>query len=721
MFDQSLPYVTFERIQAVFVEMSTSLQDSYALITEADLSIPGVDRFSVLVSPGFGALLRGVATPEYNHYQARLVIDPREISTFLKALPPPFEERLFALHNRRANRAKLQSQFLTLVVQCLAMDLDAAGPVLTCQPIVDAALHQQVVQERLVHQVTSQIRQSLELPIILQTAVDEVRAFLQADRLVIYQFMDIETAAANGKQGDVRYEALSSEQITSVLHCEEKYCWNEVKACRTKYNQGSTLAIDDVEAHYQESHCLLEFLQAFNVRAKLITPLVVKSDLWGLLIAHQCSHPRHWQDHEKHLLQLIGGNLEIAIYQARLYGQLQQQKHTLEEQVEQRTQELHQAFIELQTANQAKSEFLATMSHELRTPLTCVIGMSATLLRWSLGPLSDKQKEYLQRIHDSGEQLLELINDILDFSNVESGKATLELNEFSLSSLTQQSLHLVRQQARTRDVNLVVEVKVPQECDRFVADSRRIKQILFVLLDNAIQFTPARGTVTLRVWVESQTAIFQVADTGIGIPIEQQSQLFQTFHQLDPSYHRTHEGTGLGLAMAKKFIDLHHGWIEVNSAEDQGSVFTVELPNQMRPNPLQVVPKTLGAHTPGGRIILVEDNEETANVLCDMLTAAGYQVIWTVDVSTAIEQARLLRPEVVIINIMQSAQDRLTMIRQLQKQRQTDPIKVLVTVSSQDALGPATAEVDAYLNKPVDPQYLVHRIDRLLTYTDAVV
>ncbi|MGB7415868.1 MAG: ATP-binding protein [Thermosynechococcaceae cyanobacterium] len=724
MFDQSLPCVTFERIQALFVEMSASLADPYALLTETDLSITGVDRFSVIVSQGFGALLRGALAPDGSHYKAQLIIDSGEISTFLKALPSPAGERLLALHNRRANRAKLQSQFATQVMQCLLVDLgtaqDAAVPVLTCQPIVDAALHQQVAQERLVHQVTSQIRQSLELAVILQTTVEEVRGFLQADRLVIYQFMDIETAA-DADDRHVMYEALSSDQITSVLHHEETYCWNEVQACRLKYSQGATLAIDDVEVHYQSSDCLLELLQTFNVRAKLLTPLIVKSELWGLLIAHQCSHPRQWQEHEKHLLQLIGGNLEIAIYQARLYGQLQQQKHTLEDQVEQRTQELHQAFVELQAANQAKGEFLATMSHELRTPLTCVIGMSATLLRWSLGPLSDKQKEYLQRIHDSGEQLLELINDILDFSNVESGKATLELNEFSLSSLTQQSLHLVRQQARTREVNLVVEVKVPLECDRFVADSRRIKQILFVLLDNAIQFTPARGTVTLRVWVESQTAIFQVEDTGTGIPIEQQSQLFQTFHQLDPSYHRTHEGTGLGLAMAKKFIDLHRGWIEVNSAEGQGSVFTVELPNQMQPNPLQVVPKPLGAHTPGGRIILVEDHEETANVLCDMLTAAGYQVIWTVDVSTAIEQARLLRPEVIIIDILQSAHDRLAMIRQLQKKRQTDPIKVLVTVSAQDALGLATAEVDAYLNKPIDPQYLVHRIDRLMTYTDAVI
>jgi two-component system, sensor histidine kinase and response regulator len=708
MFDQLLPCVTFERIQTVFVEMSASLRDPYGLITEAEVSIPGVDRFSVLVSPGFGALLRGVLTPEGDAYQAQLVVDPGDIEAFLKTLPQG--EHLLALQNRRANRALPQSQFATQVLQALVIDVSAS--VSTCQPVVDAALQQQIAQKRLVHQVTSQIRQSLDLSIILQTAVEEVRASLGVDRLVIYQFIDPD-AATDDSQGQVIYEALSSEQIASVLHHNERYCWSDSQACRTKYGQGSMLAIDDIESHYQGAHCLLRFLRTLEVRSMLVTPLVVQSELWGLLIAHQCVQPRHWHEYEQNLLQLMGENLEIAIYQAQLYGQLQQQKHTLEDQVTQRTQELHQAFLELQSANQAKSEFLATMSHELRTPLTCVIGMSATLLRWSLGPLSDKQKSYLQRIHDSGEQLLELINDILDFSNVESGKTTLVFNEFSLSSLTQQSLHLVREQARTLEVKLTVQVKVPPERDRFVADSRRIKQILFVLLDNAIQFTPAGGEVTLRVWVESNSAMFQVEDTGVGIPVEQQSQLFQTFHQLDPSYHRTHEGTGLGLARAKKFIDLHRGWIDVKSTEGQGSIFTVELPNQALPSSLPVVSSTLGVPS-GGRIILVEDNEETANVICDMLTAAGYQVIWTVDVSTALEQARLVRPAIVMIDIVQPASARLAMIRQLRKHHGTDPIKILVMVTSQEDLGSATTEVDAYLRKPVDPQYLVHRIDRLL-------
>lgn len=709
MFDQPLPCITFERIQAIFIEMTASLQNPYGLLTDAEVA-SSTERFSLLVSLGFSALLHGTLMPSGNAYQAQLTVDPKEIATFIKTLPPqPELERLLTLQNQRANRAKLQNRFSTLVLQATIIDLAPSVETTdTCQPIVDAALQQQLAQERIVNQVTSQIRQSLELPVILQTAVEQVRTLLQTDRLVIYQFLDTGQPPER-TSGHVTYEALASPQISSVLNFQEQFCWDDVHACRAKYRRGLALAVNDIDAHYT-SDCLLQFLQTIQVRAKLITPIVVKSQLWGLLIAHQCSGPRYWQEHEQSLLQVIGENLEIAIYQAQLYQQLQQQKQTLEDKVTQRTQELHQAFVELQAANQAKSEFLATMSHELRTPLTCVIGMSATLLRWSLGPLSDKQKSYLQRIHDSGEHLLELINDILDFSHAESGKATLDLSEFSLVSLAQQSLHVVRERAQAEGVTLTADVKVPPDA-LFVADSRRVKQILFVLLDNAIKFTPAGGSVTLRVWVESQTAVFQVEDTGIGIPAEQQPQLFQTFHQLDPSYRRTHDGTGLGLAMAKKFIDLHRGWIDVNSVEGKGSVFTVELPNQVLH--VRTTTQPVNPAAPGGRIILVEDDEDSANLMCDMLTAAGYQVVWTIEVSTALEQARLLRPEIVIIDVDQPAQDRLAMIRQLRQLPNTDPIKVLVMVTAtQDVSN--TAPADAYLSKPVDPQYLVHRIDRLL-------
>src|SRR4029079_6532859 len=199
------------------------------------------------------------------------------------------------------------------------------------------------------------------------------------------------------------------------------------------------------------------------------------------------------------------------------------------------------------------------------------------------------------------------INDILDLSQVEAGKAVLKISEFSLSELASQSLHALKQKAAAKGVELLQEKgaakgvellqeqRIKQECDRFIADPRLLRQILFNLLGNAIKFTPKGGQVILRVWVTEDknrtpsvrqpgtapagsTAVFQIKDTGIGIPENQRSLLFQKFQQLDSPYRREYGGTGLGLALTKQLVELHGGAIEVNSTVDVGSTFTVFIP-----------------------------------------------------------------------------------------------------------------------------------------------
>jgi two-component system, sensor histidine kinase and response regulator len=405
-------------------------------------------------------------------------------------------------------------------------------------------------------------------------------------------------------------------------------------------------------------------------------------------------------------------------HQAQLHQQLQAQKQTLEDQVTQRTQELQDALGATQSANRVKSDFLATMSHELRTPLTCVIGMSATLIRWSLGPLNDKQRTYLQTIHDSGEHLLELINDILELSHAESGKATLNLNEFSLTSLAQQTVQMLREKAEVGGLNFKTIFKIPANRDRFVADPRRVKQILYNLLSNAIKFTPSGGEVTLQVWLEPNTVIFQVEDTGIGIPLSQQPLLFQKFQQLDTSYRRTYEGAGLGLALTKQFVDLHRGWIEVSSTEGQGSIFTVEIPNQAF---LNAPDKTLPSQHDNGtnpRIVLIEENEETATLICEMLTAAGYHVVWIVEDSTAIDQIRFLQPSVAIISIDRPDDKGLRLIQRFRKLVQARNLKIIALAPKTAAKDPQpylASGADTFLTKPLKPEQLVHKIDLLLS------
>jgi two-component system, sensor histidine kinase and response regulator len=406
---------------------------------------------------------------------------------------------------------------------------------------------------------------------------------------------------------------------------------------------------------------------------------------------------------------------------ATLDTQLQQQKEMLEQRVLERTQELHDTLVSAQSANRAKTEFLATMSHELKTPLTCIIGMSATLLRWSADQPNQrslpihKQKEYLQTIRSSGEHLLELINDILDLSQVEAGKTVLNVNSFSLSQLAQQTLQLLRERAQQHRVTLNLDLKVEPQHDQFHADARRVRQIMINLLSNAIKFTPEQGQVTLRVGLAGDTAILQVADTGIGIPEHQQPLLFQKFQQLEPSLRRKYEGTGLGLALTKQLVDLHGGWIEVESIVNVGSTFTVHLPRQALATALPARPDA-HANLPFQRVFLIEVHEETADLICDLLTAADYQVVWMMEGETALRRIEVIQPAIVIINTQLPGIDSHSIIRHLKQQSTAVKILALLDPEHPAEIEQALASgADDWLEKPIKhPEQLVNKITALI-------
>ncbi|MCG9892863.1 MAG: ATP-binding protein [Thermosynechococcaceae cyanobacterium MS004] len=721
----------FERLKAAILDLGHPLLAEGVVLTEEAFRgvNPDMTPFVLVVAPEFRGLLHAQETTEPLSLPTLTLETPR-ITAFLKTLrslaihQPTLSAQVKlaqTIHSRPISVASIYPGLVQHLFNALTQavqSLQSQPTAMSCQPIVAAALHQQGQQERLLEQVTTQIRESLELPTLLQTAVSKVCKFLEADRLLIYQFENQFEASSPELpvlQGSVIYESCAHEAIPSLLG-QEVFWALTAKQCR-RYAQGQTLATAQVKKAADLLDGTLDLLYQGNVRSQLITPILVQNQLWGLLISHQCS-PREWEARDVKFLEQIAEHLAIAIYQAQLFQQVQIQKQTLEQQVVQRTQDLRDALVETQSANRVKSDFLATMSHELRTPLTCVIGMSATLIRWSLGPLNDKQRGYLQTIHDSGEHLLELINDILELSYAESGKATLNLSEFSLNALAHQSVQMLRDKAEEGEIDLRVNVKVPQGQDNFVADSRRVKQILFNLLSNAIKFTPPEGTVTLRVWVEPNTAIFQVEDTGIGIAASQQPRLFQKFQQLDTSYRRTYEGTGLGLALTKQFIDLHRGWIEVESEEGQGTIFTVELPNQALLESHQDLLRSQYVTTSSNRIVLLEENEENATLICEMLTAAGYHVIWIVEDSTARDQIRFLQPSAVIISTDHEESHSLKLIQQFRKFSESLNLKIVALGPHEAAKDPQPyllAGADTFLHKPVNPEHLVHKVDILLS------
>ena len=748
---RTLPVTTFNRLRLAFEQMAQSVGEGTLLLTEDvvfGVKVPstmGAERFSLLVSQGFSALLLGTVESELDWqnspricYQVGLTFEPLAIATFITQLSSllknssiPEETLKQVSRNIQTNDATLQSEFTLSLLEIFANDSNFEPTHLTdypfvsvCQPVHDA-LRQQVEQNGLLNQVTTQIRQ-MELPVILETVIEQVRALLQVDRLVIYQF-DWYLVGGQEKQpitdnlsiwsGSITHEAKASDAITSVLNLAEVVsCFVNVPNCREKYCKGFTQAVEDVETAYVFSACMLELMRQTQVKAKLVAPIIVQDQLWGLLIAHQCFAPRQWLESEKTFLQHIAEHLAIAIYQAELYTEVQQQKQTLEQRVSDRTSELQDALLAAQSANLAKSEFLSTMSHELRTPLTCIIGLSATLLRWSFGQLTQRQRDYLQTINENGEHLLALINDILDLSQVEAGKTVLNISEFSLSQLANQTLHTLKEKAIQRGVYLGVNLRISPRQDNFRGDPKRIKQILLNLLSNAIKFTPNDGKVILRVWLENNTAAFQVEDTGIGIPEHQQHLLFQKFQQLDTSYTRQYEGVGLGLALTKQLVELHGGRIEVKSTVGVGSIFTVWIPCQ----PLISFggqPALQQVEMPQGRIALIGDREESATLICDILTAGNYKIVWLLDGAAAVKQLEILQPTIVIVDVDRSRMSGYEVMRGLRNQNETKNIKILALIpqeTPENLTNIVAAGADDYLIHPIAPEQILNAIATLM-------
>jgi signal transduction histidine kinase len=215
------------------------------------------------------------------------------------------------------------------------------------------------------------------------------------------------------------------------------------------------------------------------------------------------------------------------------------------------------------------------MSHELRTPLNAVIGFSEILLERMFGDVNDKQEEYLRDIRESGSHLLSLINDILDLSKVEAGRLELELTDFDLPEVIQQALMLVRERAARRGIT--IDQAIDERLGDIRADERKVKQVLLNLFSNAIKFTPDGGRIEVRGAPVDHVVEVSVSDTGIGIAPEDQEAIFEEFRQVG-TVSRKVEGTGLGLALARKFIALHGGRLWVNSVLGAGSTFTFTLP-----------------------------------------------------------------------------------------------------------------------------------------------
>ena len=386
---------------------------------------------------------------------------------------------------------------------------------------------------------------------------------------------------------------------------------------------------------------------------------------------------------------------------------------------------LHRANAEMEQAMRMKDDFLANMSHELRTPLTGILGMSEGLLLQVGGPLTERQKKYLSNIELSGRHLLSLINDILDLSKIEAGKVELELTYLSVGDLCKSSLVFVKEPAAKKQLD--VSYRCDPDTFFFVADARRLKQILVNLLSYAVKFTPSQGKVSLNVQADPQKALvyFEVADTDIGISAQDLPRLFTPFTQVDSSLSRRHQGTGLGLALVKKLTELHGGQVSVQSEPGQGSRFIVTIPWRQNlgvlaaPTGLATAQPVPTDPTPivRKRILLAEDNEINAEVTRDFLETIGYEVVVAPNGNDVFDLSANFHPELMLMDIQMPDMDGLEVtrrLRQIPEFKKTPIIALTALAMTGDRERCLAAGATEYMAKPFSLSALIQMIEFLL-------
>ncbi|WP_293128807.1 PAS domain S-box protein [Microcoleus sp. bin38.metabat.b11b12b14.051] len=612
----------------------------------------------------------------------------------------------------------------------------------------EMALLQQLRRERLVVAMLDRIRSSLNLEEVLTAAVEQVRLFLQTDRTVIYRFNP-------DWSGLVVVESVA-KNLTSLQNL------NNFDPCFRDgfveiYQQGCIRAIEDI---YCEglSECHIKFLEQLQVKANLVVPILkaresisydrptVENQLWGLLIAHDCSGPRSWDSSEIESLRQLCVQLAIAIQQSTLF----QQAQTEIADRKQAEAALQLAALAAETANRAKSEFLANMSHELRTPLNGVLGY-AQIIKIDKH-LNSEHQESLSNIQQCGEHLLMLIDDVLDLSKIEARKMELYPEELNFQNFTKNIANLFQMRADQKGIYFKYEEVSPlPSCVSL--DQKRLRQILINLLSNAVKFTNSGG-VTFKVgyvgteaWSRSRgehyefsllsaemkenylrfshnkltekntlKIRFQVEDSGIGIDQSKLDEIFLPFHQVGGNTFV--EGTGLGLSISQKLAKLMGSEIRVSSTFGKGSTFWVDLELPAAKRYLEV--STLrekrwivGFVGNKRKVLIVDDNPLNRDLLCRLLKRLGFEISEAQNGQECLSKAVEFQPDVIIMDLRMPVMDGLETARRLRK---LSALKDVVLIALSASVFEATqqesllAGCNDFLPKPIEANHFLEQL-----------
>jgi signal transduction histidine kinase/CheY-like chemotaxis protein len=441
-----------------------------------------------------------------------------------------------------------------------------------------------------------------------------------------------------------------------------------------------TLEVPDLADRELDPH--LDALFRDDWRSVLAVPILRGERILGVLVIRRRSTGSFGRHVE--LLETFAGQSALAIVNARLFGELQTKTR------------------ELEIASHHKSEFLASMSHELRTPLNAVIGFSEVLLDRMFGEINERQEEYLHDIWNSGRHLLELLNEILDLSKVEAGQMVLEPTTFSVSAALDYCLAMVRERATQHAITISVDVA--GDITTIEADELRFKQVVLNLLSNAVKFTPDDGAVSVRAYREGAELIVTVTDTGIGVPIDDQERIFDSFQQGRRGAPKE-EGTGLGLTLSRRIVWLFGGRMWLDSTPGAGSTFGFSIPNVL---PSQT---ETGAGTPESDefpvVLLVDDDRASLDLNSAYLDGFATRVLRARDGVEALELARKSPPAAVVLEIGLPRLDGWQVLTALKADSATAAVPVVIATYVDDRSRGLALGADAYLRKPIGRDELV--------------
>ncbi|MGD1920440.1 MAG: response regulator, partial [Pleurocapsa sp.] len=566
---------------------------------------------------------------------------------------------------------------------------------------VEKKLAKQIKRALLQEKITQEIRQSLDTSKILQTAVNNVGRTFKVSRCQIFSYSDVQPHLAK----------VVAEYIVP------KYCrtlgleisLNEAICLSTAMSQEGAVYWSYVHQTPLLQPCL-HIYEQLEINSLLTVRTSYQGKVNGAISIQQCDRDRQWQEEEVELMESVAAQIGIALAQAQL---LQQEK--------QRNIEIESAKREAEIANRSKSEFLANISLELRTPLNAIIGFSQLMNRDPA--INPEQQETINIINRSGEHLLEMINEVLEMSKIEAGKTELNITDIDFKLMLNTLEAMLGIKARNKNIQLIIDC-AEDMTDYICTDESKLRQVLINLIGNGIKFTQT-GSVTLRVRQQHTSTTsdcilkFEIEDTGAGIASEEVSQIFQAFGQSETG-RQSKQGTGLGLPISKKFVELMGGKLTVDSVVGKGSIFSFNIisklssqpPTKLKPTK---VGKILAPNQPKYRILAVDDVWQSRLLIVKLLSQVGFEVQEAKNGQEALELAQKWQPDLIFMDMRMPVMDGHESTRQIRIMNNDCKI-IALTASAFASKREETikAGCNDYLRKPFKENELFAKIQEYL-------